>query len=626
MVKKYEYQPSTVREALFTVLVGELRDMVKLLQNHLQDVQGNSGCKRIGSSPVSHRKPDVVDWIQSVVLDPDLAQRVYSEMDLLEQHALSEIVHEPLGELYPAKISAKYGKYPSLHEPRRGDFLEAHSLADKRVFCPLLSIVMARNYQLARDAQEVYRSFVPEPPEPAPQYLSTLPERLTFPSGEATEEFSVHSMEQRALLDVQTMLNLVAQSKVGVSTKTGRVSKAGARTIREALSQGDYYGPEAEGLDPYDVQMGTAGIIPFAWPLLLQAGKLAQPEGGKLALTRSGRAALKKKPHQVLKTLWERWLKTTMLHEMNRIEVIKGQKSKKHPLYAARKGRECLDEGLIDLEPGQWILVSDFFRHLFARGDAVDVVRNAWALYIGDPEHGSFGFAHIHWDHLNGRFARAFLLEYAATLGIIDVALVPPWGAVTDLRGLWGTDGLTCLSRYDGLMALRLTPLGAWILGKTTEYTPAKPASFLSITPELTVKIVDPQQAAQAGSMLERFCIQEDASTFRLDAGKAMQAVEQGMSPSEMRDFLRQGSSGELPEQVRSFLEQVEQRCSIFRIAGEASLVQCSDPGVLRDVLNDPEIRKLCLPAGEYGLVVRKADEEAFRVCLHKLGYALPLG
>jgi len=626
MVKKYEYQPPTLQEALFAILVDELRDMVKLLQNHLQEVQGKPWSKRIASSPVSHRKPDVVSWIQSVVLDPDLARKVYSEMDPLEQQALSEVVHEPVGELFPAQISAKYGKYPSLHKPRRGDLLEAHSLANKQVFCPLLRIVMAKQDQIARDAQEVYRSFVPEPPEATPQYVSTLPERLTFPSGEATEELSVHSMEQRALLDVQTMLGLVAQSKVGVSSKTGRVSKAGARTIREALSQGDYYGPEAEGLGPNDVQMGTAGIIPFAWPMLLQAGKLAQPEGGKLALTRSGRAALKKKPHQVLNTLWERWLKTTLLHEMSRIEVIKGQKSKKHPLYAARRGRESLEEGLTDLEPEQWILASDFFRHLFARGDAVDVVRNAWPLYILDSEHGSFGYSHVHWDHLNGRFARAFLLEYAATLGIIDVALVTPWGAVTDIRGLWGTEGLTCLSRYDGLMALRLTHLGAWILGKTTEYTPAKPASSLSITPELRVKIVDPQQAAQAGSVLERFCVQEDASTFRLDAGKAMQAVEQGMSPSEMREFLRQGSSEELPEQVGAFLEQVEQRCSIFRLTGDASLVKCSDPSVLRKVLNDPEMRELCLPAGEYGLVVRKADEEAFRTCLHKLGYALPWG
>ncbi|MFO7803493.1 MAG: hypothetical protein R6V55_14475 [Desulfovermiculus sp.] len=74
----------------------------------------------------------------------------------------------------------------------------------------------------------------------------------------------------------------------------------------------------------------------------------------------------------------------------------------------ARTGRENLAQGLADLEPQQWILLEDFFKHLFAR---------------------------------------AFLLEYAATLGSIDVALIPPWGAVSDVRNLWGADDLSCLSR-----------------------------------------------------------------------------------------------------------------------------------------------------------------------------------
>ena len=49
-----------------------------------------------------------------------------------------------------------------------------------------------------------------------------------------------------------------------------------------------------------------------------------------------------------------------------------------------------------------------------------------------------FGYSHITWEHVNGRFARALLLEYAATLGLIDVAVVSPWGALNDLGDLWG--------------------------------------------------------------------------------------------------------------------------------------------------------------------------------------------
>jgi hypothetical protein len=56
------------------------------------------------------------------------------------------------------------------------------------------------------------------------------------------------------------------------------------------------------------------------------------------------------------------------------------------------------------------------------------------------------------------------LLEYAATLGLIDVAYTDPRGARGDYRALWGADQLACLSRYDGLVAVRVNELGAAIL------------------------------------------------------------------------------------------------------------------------------------------------------------------
>jgi hypothetical protein len=626
MIRKFEIQPESQRESLFTILVDKLRTMVKDLQRLVPNLRQAMHGKRLGPEPASHRKPDIVDWLQFVVTDSDLAQFVFNQMGMLEKSVLGEVVHNPGGELHFAQISAKYGKYPSLHGPGKGDLLGELSQTYKQEFCPLLSIVMAKHHLMAKDVQEVYSHFVPHPSAPDPVYIQSLPKSLPLPSGELITEYTIHATEQSALIDVQTILNLVSQNKIGVSSKTGRVSKSGARIIREALSRGDFYPHDLEASDPYDVQIGTSGIRPFAWPLLLEASNLAQIEGNKLALTRSGRSALKKKPHEVLKILWERWLKTTILHEMNRIETIKGQKSKKKPLYAARSGRESLKNGLTELTPDKWILLQDFFRHLFAQGIEPDIVRNDWALYIIDPEYDSFGYSHIDWDILTGRFARAFLLEYAATLGIIDVVLIPPWGALSDVHHLWGADDLNCLSRYDGLMALRLTNLGAWILGQTNDYSPPKPIKSLHIISEAEIRIIDASQASVVQPMLERFCIQTDTTTFRLDIAQAMQAVEQGLSPSEMQDFLRRGSDQELPGQIQAFFEQVEQRAGIFRIAGQALLVECSDPNILQAVVNDGEIRKLCLPAGDSALVVRKENEETLKVFLHKLGYALPIG
>ncbi|MBU1752162.1 MAG: hypothetical protein KKA73_31160, partial [Chloroflexi bacterium] len=107
-----------------------------------------------------------------------------------------------------------------------------------------------------------------------------------------------------------------------------------------------------------------------------------------------------------------------------------------------------------------------------AAGHTFAVARDLWHLYIADPNYGSLGYAgYGEWPLLQGRYLLAFLFEYAATLGLIDVAYIHPSGARPDYHDNWGTDDLDCLSRYDGLLYFRLTGLGAWCLGLTAEYT-----------------------------------------------------------------------------------------------------------------------------------------------------------
>ncbi|WP_434616073.1 hypothetical protein [Arthrobacter sp. A5] len=59
------------------------------------------------------------------------------------------------------------------------------------------------------------------------------------------------------------------------------------------------------------------------------------------------------------------------------------------------------------------------------------------------------------------------LSEFAATLGLIDVRYTDPEGARDDFRDRWGADDMPYLSRYDGLAAIRLNPIGGFSLGMT---------------------------------------------------------------------------------------------------------------------------------------------------------------
>ena len=55
-------------------------------------------------------------------------------------------------------------------------------------------------------------------------------------------------------------------------------------------------------------------------------------------------------------------------------------------------------------------------------------------------------------------------VRYAATLGVVDVALHRRARRRDDYLWLWGTDGRDSLSRYDGLAAVRVNELGATVL------------------------------------------------------------------------------------------------------------------------------------------------------------------
>jgi hypothetical protein len=257
-----------------------------------------------------------------------------------------------------------------------------------------------------------------------------------------------------ALSNLVAVLELVADGQVSCSAITRRPSAATVRLVEDVLVAGDFY------------DVGEP-ISAFAWPLLLQAGGLAQLAGTKLELTARGSAALARPSYQTLGTLWARWLRCVSHDELARIEAIKGQR-KPATLTAAAKRRAAVEAGLAALQPGEWTDVDELLWILRTQPPRLVAVRSLmaqWRLYLVDSYYGSLGHAGREaWAVVEGRYALCVLFEYAATLGLIDVGYVDPRGARDDYRSLWGADDYAFLSRYDGLSYLRVNELGTAIL------------------------------------------------------------------------------------------------------------------------------------------------------------------
>jgi hypothetical protein len=260
-----------------------------------------------------------------------------------------------------------------------------------------------------------------------------------------------------ALSNLVAVLELTADGRVRCQPASRRPLAAAVRLVEDVLVAGDYYESRKDG-EP---------IAAFGWPMLLQAGGLARLAGTTLELTSRGQAVLARPCYQALGALWERWRRSVSQDELTRIEAIRGQR-KTGTLTPPARRRAAVADGLAALRPGVWVEVDALFAVLRAQAGPLAVTTGPlarWRLYLEDPRYGSLGPAGWKaWNVLEGRYALCVLFEYAATLGVVDVAYAAARGARDDHRDLPGAGGRDCLSRYDGLAAIRVNELGAAIL------------------------------------------------------------------------------------------------------------------------------------------------------------------
>lgn len=299
-------------------------------------------------------------------------------------------------------------------------------------------------------------------------------------------------------------------------------------------------------------------------------------------------------------------------------------------MTAVADRRRVIAGVLRNCPPGRWIKVDELWRHMQATGkvfgEVFGVAHDPWRLYIAEAQYGSLGYDGYHnWSVLQGRYLLALFFEYAATMGLLDLAYSAPAGARNDYRHQWGTDDLEFLSRYDGLSCFRINALGAYILGITRSYEPAVvfPQSGTRVLPNLEVVAGSGRFEPGDEAFLAVFCARRSEAVFSLDRSVALAAIEKGHRADELRSFFERASGSDLPETARAFLADLERRSGMLSVAGHAILIECADETAAVRIANDAKTKRLCLLAGPKTLVVPAQSETVFRRAVRDLGYPI---
>jgi hypothetical protein len=621
---RYDQEPEllSTEEAFAKLTVEHLKPLVKLL-----------------TRDVPTRKPELVKFLTAAMRQPDQVRRLYEGLDPLGQKSVQEAGHDLRGYLDTERFEAKYGALPSFDQPSEkagdeGDEFTSRFYGRSRSRPGTLSLFFPQHRSLPTDLRSLLRDFVPPPPA---YTLPTVPEppatveqtRQTWAGRgyvEETEQVPLRLREtaRDAEHDVRAVLRLVEAGGVRVTDKKRQPTAAAQKAVADVLQGGDFYAPADQEEESYDPSSDLA-IKAFAWPMIVQAAGWAHPAGARLELTPAGRKALAQPAHEALKAAWKKWRGNNVLDEFSRVTAIKGQN--KAALTALPSRRKAVADGLAACPPGRWFAVDDFFRFLRATDRDFQVARRPYELYIAEHYYGNLGYEGAYfWEIVQGRYVLALLFEYAATLGQIDVAYLPPQGARDDFHDRWGADDYSSMSRYDGLMYLRINPLGAWCLGQVGRYEPPAwaPAVVLKVLPNLDVVATSPPLPPADRLLLERYAEPQSDAVWKLTPAKALAAVEEGMPLDELVDFLKARSGEPLPQTAEVFLDDLRRRAGQLRDLGTARLVECADAGLAQLLASDPQLRGLCQVAGERRLVFRAADEAAVRRALRRLGYVLP--
>jgi len=568
------------------------------------------------------RKAELVSLIQQRLETESSLRQIWESLDALQQAAVSEVLYSPSARFEALVFRAKYGRDP--------DWGEFDRWGQRKRSAPIQLLIY--NGTLPRDLRERLKPFVPLPRPAEIQSADEPPATVTQSEYdyEAKRKQQVQiavtrsDMEQAAQHDLHAVLRLIDTSKIQASDKTKQVTAAGARAITDVLQGGDFYAPE-EGLDPWETNPWP--IKAFAWPLLLQSAGLVELAGTRLQLTPAGKKALAARPHEVIHKLWSRWVKTTMLDEFNRVHTIKGQTGKgKRDMTSPASRRAVMVQALQMCPPQRWIAFDEFSRFMRANGNVFQVAHDLWRLYIEDPQYGSLGYSGFGgWHIVQGRYLLVLLFEYAATLGLIDVAYVHPSGARPDFHDLWGADDKDCLSRYDGLLSLRINSLGAWCLGLADAYVPApfEVRSVLKVLPNRDIAVTEPIPPGDV-LVLQQMAEQTSDFVWKIEPARVLESIEQGQSVVELVAFLEARMGGPLPETVAVFFQEVAEHAAQLADRGGARLIEAQDAALAHLITNDNRLRSTCLLAGERYIVVPDESERAFRRALRELGYALP--
>jgi hypothetical protein len=228
---------------------------------------------------------------------------------------------------------------------------------------------------------------------------------------------------------------------------------------------------------------------------------------------------------------------------------------------------------------------------------------------IMDHQINAIQYQSLTWDTQESRYIQ-FILSFFNVLGMIDIVYAD--------------------SQCTSVAALRLTPLGAWILGIPNTFVPlpenqAKETGLV-IQPDFSIILsgmrCQIQYEPYFGRFLKRISQDQFVSTYQLNFQGIVQAYELGISPTDILETLQKGSTNPVPESVIRILKSWQLKVGRIRLRN-VLILETDDKLLLEEIRHIKGMDQLLEGSIENALELRPERIKRAKTLIWKDGWII---
>lgn len=213
-------------------------------------------------------------------------------------------------------------------------------------------------------------------------------------------------------------------------------------------------------------------------------------------------------------------------------------------------------------------------------------------------------------------FIKGSLMLWAC-YGLLDIAY-----DTIDISEL----GKTYFSNYDGIKAVRLTNLGAYLLGKTTEYeAPEFKKSYELTFSTDNLMILVEGETNLTDTLLANYADKVGSNRYAVSNDSFLKNVNNKKDLKMKIDIFKQVVSNKLPPNWKNFFENLDRKIHPLKQVDEVMVfkIPSDDPELIKLLIQNQVIKKLLIKAEDYQIIVLKKDYPSLRNKLKTYGYLL---